>query len=296
MNYHVICNPTSGNGIGKAIGEKTVDLLHQAGLSCTCHHTAFPMHAVQLTKEALAAGADAVIAVGGDGTLHEVAQSLAGTDTPLGIIAAGTGNDFIKTLHIPADTEQALDIILHSPPRPVDTVRINDRLFINECGCGFDVMVLDYAEKAKKVVKGILPYLHGVIQTILHYHDTRVRYSVDGGEVREENLLVMAIGNGRFIGGGIPIAPHAVPDDGRLDFLTISSMTRSRMFSVLPGLLKGKIEEFPETTHRYIQRLHIWGDRLRVNIDGEILTLDEAEISIRPASLMLYRPAEGETR
>ena len=290
MILHIICNPTSGNGAGKSIGEQTAARLRQAGVPCVMRYTNYRFHAIEFAKEAVAAGADTVVAIGGDGTLHEVAQGIIDTPVRYGIIPAGTGNDYIKTLRIPADPDQALDLILKGEAKPVDTVRINDRLFINEAGCGFDVMVLDYAEKAKKVVKGILPYLHGVIQTILHYHDTAVRLQLDEGEIADRKLLVLAVANGRYIGGGIPIAPEAVPDDGKLDVLTVAGMSKARMFSVLPGLLKGKIQTFPETVHCYARKVHLWGRGLRINIDGEILTMDEADIEIKPASLLVCRP------
>ena len=196
----------------------------------------------------------------------------------------------MKTIRVPVETDAAVALILNGTPRAVDTVRINDRLFLNECGCGFDVMVLDYAEKAKKIVKGILPYLHGVLQTIWHFKDIRLTLSIDGVPAETRDILVLAVGNGRYIGGGIPIAPRAVPDDGKLDVLVVNGMTRWRMLCALPGLLQGKIESFPETTHRYAQKLHVEGTGLRINIDGEIVTMDQADIMIQPSSLLVYRP------
>ena len=290
MKLHVICNPTSGNGAGKSIGQRVEQLLAQKGVPASFSYTEHALQAIELSHSAVNAGADTVAAIGGDGTLHEVAQGLIGTGASMGIIPAGTGNDYIKSLNIPLDPEKALDIILNKKSRPVDTVCINDRVFLNECGCGFDVMVLDYAENAKKYVKGILPYLHGVIQTILHFNSIKLHFSIDDGPEQNQEILVLGVGNGRFIGGGIPIAPTAIPDDGMLDVVLVSSMSKSRMFSVLPGLLKGRILSFPETKHVYAKSIHVWGKGLRVNVDGEIITLDEAEIRINPASLLVHRP------
>ncbi len=290
MNIHVICNPKSGNGEGKTVLQKTVAYFRDHEIAAAFHETQGPKHAVELAAQAVKDGAETVIAIGGDGTLHEVIQSVAGTNTALGILPAGTGNDFIKTIRVPVDTEQALRLILEGTPKPVDTVRINDRLFLNECGCGFDVMVLDYAEKAKKMVKGILPYLYGVLQTIFHFKDIHVSLSVDDEEPRERDILVLAVGNGRFIGGGIPIAPSAIPDDGLLDVLVVRGMTKPRMLSVLPGLLQGKIESFPETTHQLARKVSLKAPSIRVNIDGEIITMDHADIEVVPSSLLIYRP------
>ena len=290
MNIHVICNPKSGNGEGKTVLQKTVAYFRDHEIAAAFHETQGHKHAIDLAAQAVKDGAETVIAIGGDGTLHEVIQSVAGTNTALGILPAGTGNDFIKTIRVPVDTEQALRLILEGTPKPVDTVRINDRLFLNECGCGFDVMVLDYAEKAKKMVKGILPYLYGVLQTIFHFKDIHVSLSVDDEEPRERDILVLAVGNGRCIGGGIPIAPSAIPDDGLLDVLVVRGMTKPRMLSVLPGLLQGKIESFPETTHQLARKVSLKAPSIRVNIDGEIITMDHADIEVVPSSLLIYRP------
>ena len=290
MNLHVICNPTSGNGAGRDALQKVKQLLKEKDVAAVYHETAHPLHAIELTRQAVQEGADTVIAIGGDGTLHEVAQELKDTKTVLGIIPAGTGNDFIKSINIPLETEKALEIILSGSVKAVDTVQINDRLFLNECGCGFDVMVLDYAEKAKKHVKGLLPYLYGVLQTIGHFKSVHVKLSVEDNPPEEKDILVLAVANGRFIGGGIPIAPHAIPDDGLLDVLVVDTMTKGRMISVLPGLLKGKIEDFKETVHQRVKSLRLESKNVRINIDGEIITLDHADISIKPASLLVFRP------
>ncbi len=290
MNIHVICNPASGNGTGRVILQKTEAYLKERDIPAVIHETARPLHAIELAKKAVSDGAETVIAIGGDGTLHEVAQILAGTDTALGIIPAGTGNDFVKTVGVPMVPEKAIDLIINGTPKAVDTVRINDRLFLNECGCGFDVMVLDYADKAKKLVKGILPYLYGVLQTIFHFKDIHVTLSIDDEPAQERDILVLAVGNGRFIGGGIPIAPNAVPNDGLLDVLVVRGMTKPRMLSVLPGLLKGKIETFPETVHRYARKVHLEGSKIRINIDGEIVSMNQADIEVMPSSLLVFRP------
>ncbi len=289
-NIHLICNPVSGNGQGGKACRKVEALLEAKHIPAVFHRTSRPLEAIDLSRQAVQEGADTIIAIGGDGTLHEVAQSLTGSPVVMGIIPAGTGNDYVKSVGIPTQVADALDIALYGSVKPVDTVSINDRLLLNEAGCGFDVMVLDYAEQAKKAVKGILPYLYGVLQTIFHYHGIEVRIAIDDGPLQEKRILVLAVGNGRYIGGGIPIAPGAVVDDGKLDVLIVDQMRRLRMLRALPGLLKGKILDFPETLHQYAKSIRLAGSRLRVNIDGEIITLDDAVLSIRPASLLLRRP------
>lgn len=286
----LLCNPAAGNGLALEVTKEAEAMLSARGIPYELLVSQSPGHATELARNAALSGAETVAAVGGDGTLLEVAQGLCDTKTALGIIPAGTGNDFIKTVNIPKDPAQALETMLQSPARPTDTVRINDRMFLNETGTGFDVMVLDYAAKAKKHVKGLLPYLYGVVRTIFHYKSVRLTLSVDGGEPEEKELLVLAAGNGRFIGGGIPIAPDAVPDDGLLDVVLVNKMNKLRMIGALGSLLKGKILSFKESTFLRARKLIIAGKGLRINTDGEIIPMDRAEIEIRPGSLLVHRP------
>jgi len=290
MKYFVLCNPISGNGAGKKAEPIILDALKQKGISCQAFVTERPGAAAELARRAADEGADTVIVIGGDGTLHEAAAGLINTKTALGIIPTGTGNDFVKTIGTPVRPQEALNAVLTFPPRPTDTLLVNDMVCLNEAGMGFDVMVLDYAEKAKKRVKGLLPYLYGVIRTIFNYHDVRISYSVDGGPETERDALVFAMGNGRFIGGGIPIAPKAAPDDGLIDVLVLKGMKKTRMLRVLTGLLKGRIMSFQETDHCLAKAVTVRSPGMRVNIDGEIVRMDEARVRVCPGSLLVHRP------
>ena len=162
-----IINPTAGGGRAKRVEAELRAELERRGVAYEMLHTTALNHAVQLSREAAArADCEAVISVGGDGTTFEVATGLKNTGKPLGIIPAGTGNDFIKSVGLPANPLQALDFILTHTPRPVDLGQINDRCFLNVCGTGFDVTVLEQAALASKKLRGMLPYLYGVIRGV----------------------------------------------------------------------------------------------------------------------------------
>ena len=291
MELQLICNPTAGNGLALETAKVMEEKLKAQHIPYTMMMTERVGHATVLAAAAALKGYDTVAAIGGDGTLLEVASGLCNSKTSMGIIPAGTGNDFIKTVGIPNDPLAALDIVLNTPPVPTDTVRINNRIFLNETGTGFDVMVLDYAEKVKKRVQGIWPYLYGVLCTIFHFKSVRMTLSLDGGAPEEKELLVLAAGNGRYIGGGIPIAPDAVVDDGLLDVVLVRKMNKLRMLCALSGLMKGKILTFKETTSLRVKKLSVAGQGLRINIDGEIITADRADIEVLPGSLLVRRPA-----
>lgn len=290
---HVIINPVAGNGRAARVGEEIVALLSARGVAHIAQNTQSPGHATALAEAAVAQGAETALAVGGDGTVLEVARGLAGTKTALGVIPAGTGNDVIKMLNVPGKTPlEALDFVLKTPPRPLDAGLAGSKLFLNICGMGFDVNVLEYALTAKRYVHGMLPYLWGVVRTILSGRPVRAMVSPDGEPPALRNLLIFAIANGRFFGGGMEIAPLAVPDDGLLDIVMIDAMPRGRMVLQLPKLVSGRVMEIPGLTHIRCRRAAVTlpeaGGDLRINIDGEIVPMPDAVFEIQPGALLAH--------
>ena len=283
-----IVNPTAGNGYAIKIEQLLENEMAHRGDVCRFVHTTEPGHATTLAREAaLNPDCTGVVAVGGDGTAFEVACGLMHTDIPLGIIPAGTGNDFIKTVGIPKKPKEALEFILTHQPRPVDVGGLNERLFLNVCGTGFDVTVLDYTLAAKKYCRGMLPYLIGLIHGILHYKPVHVRFTADG-RTEERDVLICSVANGRFFGGGIAICPDATADDGLLDLVVVEHKPRWQLpFLVLP-LLLGRILTFPFTSHKRCRSVEIYSPGMRLNVDGEILNMDCASFSILKGTLKLF--------
>lgn len=283
-----IINPTAGNGYALQVEQQMRKELEQHNIAYQIMHTEKPGHAQEL---AAAAAADplckGVIAVGGDGTAYETACGLLGTSIPLGIIPAGTGNDFIKTVNIPKEPLEALRLILKGKARPVDIGRMNDRIFLNVCGTGFDVTVLDYTEQAKKYVRGIFPYLIGLVRAIRHYKPVQVHFTADG-KTQEQPVLICSVANGRFIGGGLAICPDAKADDGQFDMVVVEHIPRWRIPGYIPGLLMGKVLSWKVTNHRRCSKVEIISKGMRLNVDGEILTMDKAEFEILPGKLQLF--------
>ena len=283
-----IVNPAAGSGYALKMEARVKAELEKRGICAEFLRTDAPGHATELAREVAGqAGCTGVIAVGGDGTCYEVACGLMGTSTPLGIIPAGTGNDFIKTVGIPKKPMQALELILSGKPRPVDVGRVNDRLFLNVSGTGFDVTVLDYTLEAKKYVKGILPYLYGLIRGIAHYKPVHMRFTADG-ETQERDVLICSVANGRFFGGGIPICPDAAPDDGFFDLVVVENKPRWVIPFYLPGLLMGRVLKFGITTHRRVTSVRMESKGMRLNMDGEVFPMDAADFSILKGELLLF--------
>ena len=217
-----------------------------------------------------------------------MACGLAGSDKPFGILPCGTGNDFIKTAGIPKDPMEALEIILRGESRPVDMGTVNGDLFLNVCGTGFDVQVLDHAESYKSRYRGLLPYFLGLLKAIAHYQPVHLKLKSEGIE-EEGDYLVCSVANGRYIGGGIPICPAADISDGKLDLVLVENVSKGRLPFYLPGLMMSRILKFGITRHLLADEVSFEGRGIRVNVDGEILPMDRAVFRVQKGALRLIR-------
>lgn len=284
----LIVNPAAGNGRSTVTCKAVTSRLKELGVEYTLHQTNHTGHATEIARNAAARGVDTVIAIGGDGTVTETAAGLNGSQTALGIIPSGTGNDFIKTAGIPMEWDKALDLILSRPARPVNTGTINNQFFINACGTGFDVMALDFATKAKKYVRGLLPYLYGVIRAIFAFRPIDMHIEIGEDMVMDGQYMVCSIANGRYIGGGIPIAPLAALTDGLLDVLVVDAVPRWKLLAYLVPLMTGKLHEC-KVSHRFLTtRCKLVCKNMRLNLDGEIIPMESAEFTCQPDVLLLH--------
>ena len=286
--YTFIINPTAGSGYSKSIVPQLRARMDVSGKAYQMLFTSRAGEATELAAKAAAEpGCEAVICVGGDGTAFETACGMVGTGAPMGIIPAGTGNDFIKSTGTPKDPMEALTFILTHQPRPVDFGRANDKSFINVSGTGFDIQVLDCTEKFKKHFKGLIPYMLGLIQAIFTYKPSHLQVVIDGKAI-EKDMLICSVANGKIFGGGIPICPPAKIDDGLLDVVMVRHIPRWRIPFFLPALMMGKITEVDLTTHIKAREVIMRSKGMRFNMDGEVTPIDEVHLSVQPGALMLY--------
>ena len=284
----LIVNETAGRGLAAQTAQQVCERLKERGIDFRLHHTSHPGHATVLAREAAQCGAETVIAFGGDGTLHETAAGLRGTRTALGVIPCGTGNDFIKTAGIPCKWEEALEWILTKPARPVNSGLINDGFFLNQCGAGFDVMVLDYAGKVKQRLHGIWPYLYGVCRAIKNFRPVEMHIEIGSDVKLDGKFMICAIANGRYFGGGIPIMPGADLTDGLLDILVVDAIPRWLIPFYLPSLMMGTLHKC-KPAHSYLaDHCRIVCPGMRVDMDGEIQPMDEAVFVCKNDSLLLH--------
>ena len=287
-----IVNPTAGDGHCGKVASCIERYLHSKGIPHRILNTDYPNHAMLLAKEAVQRGAETVVAVGGDGTISETACGLMNTGVALGIIPAGTGNDYCKTVNIPMQWEKALEQILHDTPRYVNTGMVNERPFLNVCGVGFDVLVLEYTKKLQHRVRGMLSYLYGVICAIFHFSPIHITITLDNDIPIQGEYLLCTVANGRYIGGGIPIVPDADISDGYFDVLLVDAIKRWKVPFYLPALLMGKLHT-TKIAHRYKAKTIVFSSsHLKVNVDGEIIPYENSVFSIQTNAMRLHWQAE----
>ncbi|MDO4565292.1 MAG: diacylglycerol kinase family lipid kinase [Clostridia bacterium] len=270
--YLLICNPIAGNGAAKDAIVQAQSLLDEAGADYQLRYSEYPGHTVLLAEQAVSEGHGCIVAVGGDGTVREVALALIGTQIPLGIIPCGTGNDYVRPLGIPRDIEKAVDILLHGKKRQVDAGKANGQLFINVAGFGFDVDVLDSTEIFKRKYKhGNLAYLRGLLHALSKLRLRKTHITLPDREM-DSNVLIIAIGNGTHFGGGMKITPEADPSDGLLDVCIAHDVSKFTVLRVLPQLLKGTHLKSKYVTYFRTESIEARCEPVsRIEVDGEVM-------------------------
>ncbi len=286
--YKVIVNPIAGGGAGEQAILRIERMLSGYGLDFDLVRTERPWHAADLAQEAVAAGYDAVIALGGDGTSNEVLNGLvqakqAGVGTcAMGVLCVGTGNDFAYGVGIPLDLEEGCRALARGRTRWIDVGHAAGmRYFGNGIGIGFDAVVNIQAARMTRV-RGFLRYLLAVLRTLLfYYHAPLTTIQVDE-QVIEQPTLMTSVMNGRRMGGGFLMTPDAAPDDGLFDFCIAAKMNQLQMLSFVPRFLRGTQGGEKRITMGRARRVVVTckESSLVAHADGETLCLDAHRLEL----------------
>ncbi|QKG85810.1 diacylglycerol kinase family lipid kinase [Kroppenstedtia pulmonis] len=285
-----IVNPVSGNGKGMKIWPQIRSYLEKRRISHEVFFTRFPGHACRLsTNAAKKEKVEAIVAVGGDGTIHEVANGLMGSPTPMGYIPAGSGNDFARYHQIPLHWEQALKRILQNRPQRVDTAMVADRKVINSLGVGYDGSVaLAVNQSSWKKRLGKMIYLIKAIQVLLHYTPQTVYLNVDQQEYQFHRVWLVVVANISYFGGGMKICPNASDCDGKLDLCIVHGISRWRLLWMLPQVFSGSHVNHPAVHMIQGKQVVVDSDHpMVVQADGEILDHYPLAIKVLPMSLSI---------
>lgn len=264
----LLVNPSSGQGRTAAVALRALRHLRASGASATVLVGRDEADSLALARRAVAAGTGALVACGGDGVVNTALQAVAGTDTPFGVIPAGTGNDHARMLGVPRhDPVSAAQVVLDGAVRPIDLGRVGDRWFGTAFAGGFDALVTERTNRLKWP-RGKLRYNLAMLVELARLRPLDYVLELDGQEVSTQAILV-AVGNGQTYGGGMRICPDAVPDDGLFDVTVIGPARRDQIVRLLPTIYPGTHVQHPQVTTYRAGRVHLSTPGVTGYADGE---------------------------
>jgi diacylglycerol kinase (ATP) len=293
-------NPTAGANSTHRNWPGISNLLKKVGLSFDFQFTEGKGHAIELAKTAAEKGYQSLVAVGGDGTIHEVANGLmqkgSHGPTSLGIICTGTGSDLSRSIGIPHDYNQACHNLANPREITIDIGMVEyhnkgqtlQRYFVNSAGIGFDATVVDAVEKLPKYFGGTIPYLTGLIRSFLFYRNKDVSFKVGNQPVQTARILSLVVANGRYFGGGMHIAPEAKLDDNMLDMVILGDFGKLELLNNLKKVYSGTHLTHPKVKLVKDTRIVIESvEKFLLHADGEILGEGPVAFSLLPKALTL---------
>jgi YegS/Rv2252/BmrU family lipid kinase len=242
--------------------------------------TAAPRHAAEIALRSCK-DFDAIVAIGGDGTIHEIAGAMLDCDIPLGIVPAGSGNDLVKSLGIPNDVQAAVEILLAGRTKVIDAGTVNGLCFVNVVGIGFDAAVNHNSHGIRWPASGLLRYVAALIKTLGTYTPLPLTVTIDG-KASTQDLYLLTIGNGTTCGGGFRLTPHAKLDDGMLDVTFVKPITVPRLLWHLPKVFQGTLERVERyASMKRVTKLRVESTApVPVHVDGEVYRGDTTRLDI----------------
>lgn len=269
--YAVLHGPRSGRRGAGVVGASVVEQLRGAGQQVHELETSTLDGAREACRVAVAEGVDTLVAVGGDGVVQIVADQLVGTDTALGIVPSGTGNDNARSLGIPLRASDAVATLLSGRRRSIDLIHVDplDRHVVGSVPCGLDALIAARAATLPRRL-GSQAYTLAVLPEIARLRPMSYRLELDE-QVLELVALVVAVCNMPQYGGGMRIAPDADPTDGLLDVVIITPVGPASAVRLLRGVFTGKHTSHPAVRIERARRVRVSGPELVAHGDGEAL-------------------------
>lgn len=283
----VILNPAARNG---AVHKRIAPLraaFAANGLEAVLVESRSEQHAIELAADYAEQGAPTVVSLGGDGLVRAVAAGLVGTDTTLGIIPGGRGNDFIRKLGIPKDIAAAAAIVASGSDRTIDVLDLDGQICVGNVSLGMDSAVQRYADSARRI-KGHWVYLYGVARAVMRPRAIDLKLTVDGRHVEFRGFTAGFANSGRY-GGGLKLSPTAALDDGLLDVVLLKETLPVRLGAELVPYCLGRNSLHPHISlSRAREVLIATGDGaepIEIFADGDAIARTPARLRIRPATL-----------
>ncbi|HEX5713396.1 MAG TPA: diacylglycerol kinase family protein [Solirubrobacterales bacterium] len=289
MPLALLVNPSSAGG-------KTLRLLPRVEAALDARRTVFRVqrtkgleHGVEQGLLAVEAG-ELPVVMSGDGLVGAVGGAMAGSDTPLGIIPGGRGNDLARVLGIPNEPEEAVATLFSGESRRIDVGEANGKRFLGIASTGFDSEANRRANEAR-LLRGSLVYAYAALRTLISWKPARFTIRVDDERIRLSGYTIAAA-NSKAYGGGMYVAPDAELDDGEFDVIAIGEVGKLRFVSNLPKVFKGTHVEAEEVQVFRAQHLELSASKpFAVYADGEHLTDLPASLRVLPRALSVLVPA-----
>lgn len=277
MKILFIVNPVAGKGRALKAIPIIKELMNKESLSYKIVETTRPKEAIDIAYNGIQQGFEIITAVGGDGTVNEVAQGIMKSGKGcLGIIPAGTGNDLARSLDIPIDIKESIKCIIKGKHKGIDVGEVNGRYFFNVASIGFDSEIVKNTNNIKKYLKGKFAYTVGLLKTLISYKSKQMEIELDNKKIEMKTLL-LAVANGKYYGGGMKISPMAVIDDDYFHTCVIKDISKLKLFFIFPSVFKGNHTRYKDYVSFYKSRIVKVKtlDRVYLNIDGELFKVDD---------------------
>ncbi len=309
----LIVNPSAQNGqLGRRWPELGATLRRELG-SFEEAMTSGPGDATRLAREAVEAGVDTVVAVGGDGTTNEVVNGFfdgdraRGSTTALAVLPFGTGGDFRKSIGLPPDTRTAARVLAERQLRTIDVGHLEltgrdgapqTRIFVNIASFGVSGLVDEYVNQTSKRLGGRLSFMLATARAGFTYDNQRVRLVFDGDSAGavDVTIYLVAVANGRYFGGGMNIAPQAELDDGQFDVVAMGDVSKWELLRHGRRIYNGTHLELEKVSHRRARTVRaepVGKEPVRLDVDGETPGILPATFRLLPGALRLVVPSGG---
>jgi len=292
LRVALIVNKVAGNGRCGRLYPSVDKFFRDANIEFTPMFTESRGHAVLLAKQAAQAGYGAVVSMGGDGTLNEVVNGIAGSGVVLGFIPAGSGNDFGRTVGIGSQScDTACQVIAKGQVQEINLGQVNGRYFINIAGSGFDAEVgLTANTWGKKHFRGYMAYVASILRQLVFFTPQEVVIELDGA-TRKAKVWFVAIANARYFGGGLMIAPQAELHDDLFDVCIVKDVSKLELLKMIPKVFKGGHIHHPAVEMHRAAHVRVASmGRLAVQADGEVLGNLPQEFKIAPVKQKVFLP------
>ena len=285
----LLTNPTAGKGRGSRTAAIALPRLTEAGFDVRQLSGRDGDEALDLARACVADGIESLVVCGGDGMVHLAAQAVAGTETNLGIIPAGTGNDVARYLGIPRnDPQAAADIVVASHVRTIDLAKVGAKYFVTVLASGFDSKVNERAN-SMHWPRGQMRYNLATLSELRVFEPLPYTLELDG-ENRSLDAMLVAVGNGPSFGGGLRITHGALIDDGYLDVVIIRPMSRLELVKTYPKLYSGRHVTHPQYEHHRVRSVTIAAPGIVAYADGERLGSLPVTVDVVPNALRVLAP------